>query len=85
MSTLSCCISKISGFFENPQYMSDFLGFQYRGILDLYMILFHAVVVFEPEHDFLFKSATTYCALKEILEDASISTADSNDSKRKKF
>jgi hypothetical protein len=55
--------------------MPDFLGFQYRGIL----------VVFEPEHDFLFKSATTYCALKEILEDASISTADSNDSKRKKF
>ena len=26
------------------------------------MILFHAVVVFESEQDFLFKSATTYCA-----------------------
>jgi hypothetical protein len=29
--------------------------------LALYRILFYAVVVVEPEHDFLFKSATTYC------------------------
>ena len=29
--------------------------------LDSYRILFHAVVIFETEHDFLFKSATTYC------------------------
>ena len=43
--------------------MPDFLGFQYRVILDLYRILFHAVVIFGPEHDFLFKSASTYCAL----------------------
>ena len=41
--------------------MPDFLGFQYRVILDLYRILFHAVVIFGPEHDFLFKSAATYC------------------------
>ena len=38
--------------------MPDFLGFQYRAILDLYRILFHAVVIFGPEHDFLFKSVT---------------------------
>ena len=41
--------------------MPDFLGFQYRVILDLYRILFHAVVIFGPAHDFLFKSASTYC------------------------
>ena len=41
--------------------MQNFLGSQYRGILDLYRILFHAVVVFGPEHYFLFKSASTYC------------------------
>ena len=65
MSTLSCCISKIS-FFENSQYMADFLGFQYRVILDLNRLLFHAVVIFGPEHDFWFKSASTYC--DKILE-----------------
>ena len=57
-STLSCCICKI-WVFENSQYMPDFLGFQNMMILNL----FHAVVVFEPEHDLLFKSASTYCAL----------------------
>ena len=41
--------------------MPNFIGFQYRGILDLYGILFHAVVVFGPEHYFLLKSAETYC------------------------
>ena len=45
--------------------MPDFLGFQYRVILDLYRILFHAVVIFGPEHDFLFKSASTYCELSK--------------------
>ena len=30
-------------------------------ILNLYGINFHAVVLFRPEHDFLFKSASTYC------------------------
>ena len=46
----------------NKKSYSDFLGFQYSMILDLYRILFHAVVIFGPEHDFLFKSASTYCA-----------------------
>ena len=36
-------------------------------ILNLYGIPFHAVVVFRPEHDFLFKSASSYCGiLREI-------------------
>ena len=35
----------------------DFLGFQFMIILNLYGIPFHAVVVFRPVHDFLFKSA----------------------------
>ena len=30
--------------------MPDFLGFQYRVILNLYRILFHAVVIFGPQH-----------------------------------
>ena len=47
--------------------MADFLGFQYMVILDLHRILFHAVVIFGPEHDFLFKSASTYCACTFIL------------------
>ena len=41
--------------------MPDFLGFQLWFILNLHGIPFHAVVVFEPEQDFLFKSASTYC------------------------
>ena len=40
--------------------MPDYLGFQYRGILDIYRLLFYAVVVVGPKHDFLFKSAATY-------------------------
>ena len=32
-------------------------------ILNLYGIPFHAVVVFRPEHDFLFKSASSYCVV----------------------
>ena len=63
MSTLSCCIGKTS-FFENLQYTTDFLGFQFRGILNLCRILFHALVVFGPEHDFMFKSASAYCGLQ---------------------
>jgi hypothetical protein len=30
-------------------------------ILNLYGITFHPVVVLGPEHDFLFKPASTYC------------------------
>ena len=41
--------------------MPDFLEFQNMMILNLLGILFHAVVVFRPEHDFLFKSVSTYC------------------------
>ena len=41
--------------------MSDFLGFSFIVILNLYGITFHPVVVLEPEHDFLFKSTSTYC------------------------
>ena len=41
-------------------------------ILNLYGIPFHAVVVFRPEHDFLFKSASSYCA-ELLLLSASIS------------
>ena len=37
--------------------MRHFLGFKFRVILNLYWIPFDAVVVFRPEHDFLFKSA----------------------------
>ena len=43
--------------------MSYFLAFQYRGILNLYRVLFHAVVIFGPGHDILFKSASTYCVV----------------------
>ena len=41
--------------------MSDFLGYLFMVILNLYGIPFHAVVVVSPEHDFLFKSDSTYC------------------------
>ena len=41
--------------------MLDFQDFQFSVILNLYRVTFHAVVVFGPEHDFLFKSASTYC------------------------
>ena len=47
--------------------MTDFLGFWFRVILSLYGITFHPAVVLGPEHDFLFKSASTYCALEGIL------------------
>ena len=61
----SCCHALANcSFFENSQYMPDFVGFQYKVILDLYRILFRAVVIFGPEHDFLFKSASTYCDSK---------------------
>ena len=46
--------------------MPDILGFQYRGILNLYRIFFHAVVVFGPEHDFLFKSSSAYCGWQHL-------------------
>ena len=64
--TLSCCISKI-WVFENSQHIPHFLGFQNMMILNLHGILFHAVVVFGPEHDLLFKSASTYCVRSEKL------------------
>ena len=41
--------------------MSYFLGFKFMVILNLHGIPFHAVVVFSPEHDFLFKSASSDC------------------------
>ena len=41
--------------------MSYFLGFKFRVILNIYWIPFDAVVVFSLEHDFLFKSESTYC------------------------
>ena len=46
--------------------MRDFLGFKFRVILNLYWIPFDAVVVFRPEHDFLFKSESTYCGQYRI-------------------
>ena len=39
-------------------------------ILNLYGIPYHAVVVFRTEHDFLFKSASSYCV--QDLTDAVI-------------
>ena len=57
--------------------MPDFLGFQYRVILDLYRILFHAVVIFGPNYDFIFNSASTYCAQKCISQDCSHTTQNS--------
>ena len=41
--------------------MSDFLGFWFMVILNLYEIPFHAVVAIRPPHTFLFKSTSTYC------------------------
>ena len=35
-------------------------------ILNLCRITFHPVVVLGPEHDFLFKSASTYCEVKQL-------------------
>ena len=57
--------------------MPDFLGFQYRVILDLYRILFHAVVIFGPEHYILLNSASTYCEQfdKLFIEGARVSVA----------
>ena len=49
--------------FENSQYMTNFLGFWFRVILNLYGMTFYPVVVLGLEHDFLFKSAATYCAV----------------------
>ena len=47
--------------------MPDFLRYKYREIVNLYRILFHAVVVFGPEHDFLFKSTSTYYDLSTYV------------------
>ena len=58
---------KIVTSFENSQYMFDFLGFWIMVILNLYGIPFHAVVVLGPEHDFLFKSTSTYCGTVCII------------------
>ena len=49
-------------------YMTDFLGFLFRVILNLYGIIFHPAVVKWPEHDFLFESASTYCVSIASLE-----------------
>ena len=51
--------------------MRDFLGFQFMVILNLYGIPFHAVVVFRPEHNFLFKSASSYCGNGDRRENGS--------------
>ena len=58
--------SSIKKYYE----MRDFLGFQFRFILNLYGIPFHAVVVFRPEQDFLFKSFSTYCEQQEEFNPA---------------
>ena len=53
---------------QNPsilESMCDFLGLKFRIILNLYWIPIDAVVVFRPEHYFLFKSATTYCVTQK--------------------
>jgi hypothetical protein len=47
--------------------MRDLLGFKFMVILHLYGIPFHAVVAFRPEHDFLFKSASSYCAMSLLI------------------
>ena len=47
--------------------MRDFLGFEFRIILNLYWILFDGVVVFRPEHDILFKADSTYCEKDLII------------------
>ena len=39
----------------------EFLGFQTMMNMDLWGILFHAVVVFPLEPDFLFKSFSAHC------------------------
>ena len=49
----------------NLKYTPDFLGFQFRVILNLCWIPSHAVVVFVPEPDFLLTSASTYYAALE--------------------
>ena len=54
-------IRKFLKIFILENYMTDFLGFLFRMILNLYGITFHPAVVLGPEHDFLFKSALTYC------------------------
>ena len=43
-------------------------------ILNLYGILFQAVLVFRPEHDFLLKSASSYCVVSTLLEIVMICT-----------
>ena len=50
--------------FENSQHMSDFLGFCFVVTLNLYRIPFLAVVVLGSEHEFLFKSTSTHCAVE---------------------
>ena len=37
-------------------------------ILNLYRIPFHAVVVLDSEHDFLFKSTSTHCVILQYEE-----------------
>ena len=48
--------------------MSDFLGFCFVVTLNLYRIPFLAVVVLGSEHEFLFKSTSTHCAVEEQKE-----------------
>ena len=52
-----CLLLKVIWLYE----MRGFLVFQFMVVLKLFGIPIHAVVVFEPEHDILFKSASTYC------------------------
>ena len=46
-------------------------------ILNLFGITFHPVVVLGPEHDFLFKSASTYCG-KTLTNTIFIGDSDLN-------
>ena len=63
--------------------MLDFLGFQFRVILNPIGIPFYYLRVFKPEHDFLFKSSSTYCGSKRMEESQEqiilIVTHDTND------
>ena len=60
---LSSKFSK-KNFFWKFTVHEPFLGFWFRVI---YGITFHPAVVLRPEHDFLFKSASTYCGVKQYI------------------
>ena len=49
-------------------YGTQQLGFQARVILDLWGMVFHAMVAFCLEVDFLLNSISTCCGLVDVLE-----------------